>query len=641
MGNVIMIGIIPNLTPPGIPSYAINMKVVGNEYSATISWTNPTESSFANAVVVQKVGSAPTSLTDGTTIYTGTGTSVSVSDLTMDTTYYWAVFAVGTNGRHDDYFPTGSYTTPIAPAVLTNLTVVGIKYAASISWKNPTDKNFTTAVIVQKVGSAPTSINDGTEIYRGTGTSVSVSGLDVNKSYYWAAFSLGSNGKYRPNFPTGSYATPDLPSYVTNFAVAGNKYTANITWTNPTSTTYYQTVIVQKVGSVPTSISDGTEIYRGTGTSKSVSGLALNTTYYWAAFTLDEEGRYRTGVPNKGYTTPDLPNHVSNFKVSGNGYNATVSWTNPTSVTYYRTIIVQKVGSAPTSITDGTVVYNGTGTSIAVSTPANITTYCWAAFTIDEQNRHRSGFPTTSYTPLVEPTAYNLKQTYTGAGSKTYTAPTAGWYMVELIGGAGGSGATYWNLNGDFERMSGTTHFPSSYTPSTVHVLTGGGGGGAAYSCSKGIFLNKGDTIAYNVASLNRNATVDFNTTTVSYSQMKCTAGTYGDAPYKITSWRPGLAGSGGKASGGNYANVNGSGGSKGSENTSYKLTDTDQILPASGGSAGGGGGYKGKDSAGIKTVWNGSTYGGSAYNSDYGDVIANEERYGFCRIYAGNTNPS
>lgn len=111
MGKVIMAGIVPLATAPVPPPPAVTgFTVTGSGTSATLSWTNPDE--FHQITVTQKAGSAPTSPSDGEQIYIGTGTSTTVTGLSADTTYYWAVFAMNDNASYVSGFPTGSYTTP-------------------------------------------------------------------------------------------------------------------------------------------------------------------------------------------------------------------------------------------------------------------------------------------------------------------------------------------------------------------------------------------------------------------------------------------------------------------------------------------------------------------------------------------------
>jgi len=95
-----------------VPSTVTNFILSGNEFNVAISWTNPTEDNYLKTIIVQKNGSAPTSLTDGTQVYSGTGTSCNITDLSPSTTYYYAAFAIDNNSNYAEDFPVKSYTTP-------------------------------------------------------------------------------------------------------------------------------------------------------------------------------------------------------------------------------------------------------------------------------------------------------------------------------------------------------------------------------------------------------------------------------------------------------------------------------------------------------------------------------------------------
>lgn len=102
-------------------------------------------------------------------------------------------------------------TVPVIyPSATVNLVVTGSGTTAVVLWVNPiVNLNWYNTVIVMKEGSAPTSITDGTEIYRGTGESVNKTGLSYNSTYYFAAFAVNNKGEYdTENFPIGYYKTP-------------------------------------------------------------------------------------------------------------------------------------------------------------------------------------------------------------------------------------------------------------------------------------------------------------------------------------------------------------------------------------------------------------------------------------------------
>jgi len=197
------------------------------------------------------------------------------------------------------------------------------------------------------------------------------------------------------------------------------------------------------------------------------TGLTNNTTYYGKIFTVNFKGRInnRADLTYCSAYPTNIPSKITNFTLSGSEFTVSLSWTNPTSNVYSKTIIVQKNGSAPTSLTDGTQVYSGTGTSTTITDLDELTTYYYAAFAVNSSNGYASGFPTKSYTTPsaipAEPTTWQLSKAITSSSS-TWTADPTKWYRIWVIG-ASGTGSYY---------TSG-----SMYTGATVGCAGGNSGG--------------------------------------------------------------------------------------------------------------------------------------------------------------------
>ena len=231
--------------------------------TATVSWTN---GSSENALVVMKAGGWPTapedgvdynasanfsspSSSNGTTgtgsvvIYKGTGTSVNVTGLSANTTYYvvvykyagsglgtnyltWNITSTGTYNTFDDRAQfTTKYSEPTAISsdlTFTNVTASSMK----LTWTKPSSGGGTYSLVV--VGTAdpsttPTDTNTytastefgsgsplgtgssvGYVVYKGDGNSVTVSGLSFDKEYYVRIYEFnGSSGK--ENYLTSQY----------------------------------------------------------------------------------------------------------------------------------------------------------------------------------------------------------------------------------------------------------------------------------------------------------------------------------------------------------------------------------------------------------------------------------------------------
>lgn len=158
----------------------------------------------------------------------------------------------------------------------------------------------------------PDRPSDGTKVDAGLVETVDLTGLDNGTLYYIRIFPYNEKKQYQTLIDGATTsATPNIgPAQVTNFQVTGSGASPVLTWTNPTDDPlYHETVVIQKVGSAPTSITDGTEIYRGTGTTVTATDLVRLEEYYWGVFTVDEAGSYRSPVTSEmySYDFPDQP----------------------------------------------------------------------------------------------------------------------------------------------------------------------------------------------------------------------------------------------------------------------------------------------------------------------------------------------
>ncbi|MBI4245208.1 MAG: PKD domain-containing protein [Planctomycetes bacterium] len=96
-------------------------------------------------------------------------------------------------------------------------------------------------------------------------------------------FAIGSEDTAAPSAPSGLSAT------------AGDGQ-VSLTWTNPADTDFAGVKVIRKTGGYPASVTDGTEVYSGTGTSKTDTGLTNGTACYYTIFAYDEVPNYSTGA---------------------------------------------------------------------------------------------------------------------------------------------------------------------------------------------------------------------------------------------------------------------------------------------------------------------------------------------------------
>lgn len=179
------------------------------------------------------------------------------------------------------------------------------------TWTNPVDENFAGMILVVKEGSAPNGVTDGTQVYKGTGTTFTYTeGVQWERTYYGRGFAYNSQDKFQMD-ATGAIAsaTPsDVPNQVSDLVLTPNKSSATLTWTNPTQQSYSVTKVIQKIDSDPENPNDGTEVYSGTGTTVTVPNLQDSINYHFAVFAISKSGKYKPPVV-KTYTPEIWPKY--------------------------------------------------------------------------------------------------------------------------------------------------------------------------------------------------------------------------------------------------------------------------------------------------------------------------------------------
>lgn len=187
----------------------------GDTPSIVFTWTNPVDENFAGMVLIVKEGSAPNGVTDGVQVYKGTGTTATYSDgVQWDHAYFGRGFAYNSQNKYqlDATGAIASATPSNIPDQVSNVELVGNKGSATLTWTNPTNLSYSVTKVIQKIDSDPESPTDGTEVYSGTGTETTVSGLQDSINYHFGIFALSEDGQYKP--PVTKTYTPQIwPKY--------------------------------------------------------------------------------------------------------------------------------------------------------------------------------------------------------------------------------------------------------------------------------------------------------------------------------------------------------------------------------------------------------------------------------------------
>jgi len=330
--------------------------------TTTISLTWTKGSNADTTVIVRKTGSYPTGITDGVVVYNDTGTSYTDSSLSAGTGYYYRAWSYANGEYSSSYDSAMNYTYPDKPISISSSATA---HTISLSWTKGAGADKT--VIRYSTSGYPTSPSDGTLAYNGTDTSTTISGLASETTYYFSFWAYDSeSGYYSQDYATHTATTPYAPPDPSNLMATPINTTAiSLTWS---ASTDVNSVLVRKTGGYPSSPSDGTVIFNSSGTSYTDTGLTPSTHYYYRVWTYDQGVYSENYAQDDAWTKPQPPQDVNySLETSGTTANLTITWTKGQGAD--KTVVRKSANTFPSSPSDGTLVYNGTGTEC---TDANI-----------------------------------------------------------------------------------------------------------------------------------------------------------------------------------------------------------------------------------------------------------------------------
>ena len=159
-----------------------------------------------------------------------------------------------------------------------------------ISWIAGVNSTHT---VIEWNTSSSWSLGDGTLLYNDTGTSTSHTSLSCGTMYYYRAWGYNStSNNFSGSVSTSNISCPGNPSGITTVQYPT---ALNITWVNNQYAD--NTTIVRKSGSLPTSPTDGTELFNGTTSDTSYNDTSWSNTYYYMMYSFNSTtGRFSEGV---------------------------------------------------------------------------------------------------------------------------------------------------------------------------------------------------------------------------------------------------------------------------------------------------------------------------------------------------------
>ena len=221
-----------------------------------------------------------------------------------------------------------------------------------------------------------------------------------------------------------SAETPVLPLAITDLTATLSGNHVVLTWSNPADVNFSYTMLTRKEGGYPSDVGDGTVVYIGSAeTFTDIGADASSAYYYYRAFSVSKKGVVNNETDGQqtdiGAHTTDI---VRDFTAVASGSNITVSWTNPTDAYFAGVKIRYSTTAYPASVDDGTLLYEGNGTTATLSDVPIGITYYFRAFTVstdDVVNAFIDG-QTCEITTQEMPSAYGFAVDETN--SDPYTA---------------------------------------------------------------------------------------------------------------------------------------------------------------------------------------------------------------------------
>lgn len=183
-----------------------SLSLTNADESVVIKWTDPSDltldgvtlAKWAGTLVVRKVGSAPTSKTDGVVVvdsktkdeYKSTG--FTDNNLTNGTKYYYGIFPYTTDNVYTYDYTNSITPTAIYPTAPSGVSVSSGNAEITVTFTKPDDATGIRIVYGTK---SPTSQTDGT-IINTTTSPYTITGLTNDTTYYVIVYSYNAKGRF-------------------------------------------------------------------------------------------------------------------------------------------------------------------------------------------------------------------------------------------------------------------------------------------------------------------------------------------------------------------------------------------------------------------------------------------------------------
>jgi len=244
-----------NKTRPITPNTLV-VSVVSNN-TLNLTWVKGTGADKTEIRYQKNV--MPATVSDGSSAYNDTATGTDVTGLEQGATYHFKAFSWNDTVKLFSYGnDTGFNTTSSQPSNATNLVATPYNDTQiNLTW---TAGNGTASVLVRNNFNYPITPTNGSVVFNSSGSSYEDTGLNASQEYFYSIWSYNV-GLFSEGYNyTSNYTRPQVPQNATGDLEG---MAVNLTWDNASGADNY--ILMKKNGGYPQNLSDGTELYNGTG----------------------------------------------------------------------------------------------------------------------------------------------------------------------------------------------------------------------------------------------------------------------------------------------------------------------------------------------------------------------------------------
>ena len=271
-----------------------NFKGTSGDQEVRLTWENPKANQFSKVVVRRSVSDFPGHAADGDSVYDGREEAFTDTGLVNDTRYYYAIFAEYGDGGYSDRatlsaMPKNDLLPPVMP---TGLRIGETDTdSISLSWNAvPQADRYELR-------------RDGSDVYSGSDTSFTDTGLSGNTEYIYHVRAINAAGTSDWSGAVKGQTDLALPSGLR--VVDTTTDTMILLWNDVPDADSYE---LQR---------NGNEVYNGSRTSYTDTGLAGNTEFSYRVRAKNTAGTSSWSAEVKGRTDLAPPAVPAGLRIAG------------------------------------------------------------------------------------------------------------------------------------------------------------------------------------------------------------------------------------------------------------------------------------------------------------------------------------